>query len=71
MSDEIVIKEVEVNKLRLRPGDILVFTLPEGTHRNWVQKFAYHVGKVIPRSVTSLIVAGDIKVTVAAKVEEA
>lgn len=68
MNEEINLKEVEVQKLRLRPGDILVFTLPPDTKHTWLHKFAMHVNKILPRN-PALIVAGQVKISIASKEE--
>lgn len=63
MSEEILIKEVEVSKLRLRPGDVLVVHLPKDTRHSWMQKLAMHLHKVLPRN-PALLVAEDVTLSV-------
>lgn len=70
MSEEIVLKEVEVQKLRLRPGDILVFTLPEDTKHSWMNKFMVHLRRILPRT-PALIVSKHVKIAVMSAEEAA
>lgn len=70
MSEEIILKEVEVQKLQLRPGDVVVFTLPHATKHSWMQRFAMYVQRVMPRN-PALIVCGDVKISVAAREDAA
>jgi len=68
VSDEIILKEVEVQKLRLRPGDVLLVKLPPTTKHSWMQKLALHLHKLLPRN-PSLILANDIHVSIASQAE--
>lgn len=68
MTEEITLKEVEVQKLRLRPGDVLVFTLPHETKHSWMQKFAMYVQRVLPRN-PALIVCGNLTISIASQEE--
>jgi hypothetical protein len=64
MADEIVIKEIEVTKLRLRPGDVILVKLPTDTKHSWMQKLALHLTKVLPRNPALLIANNDVQVSV-------
>ena len=55
MSEEIILKEVEVAKLRLRPGDVLLLQLPENTKQSFMHRLALHLHKVLPRNPALLI----------------
>ena len=68
MADEIIIKELEVQKLRLRPGDVVVVHLPRDTKHSWMQKLALHLHKLLPRN-PALLIANDIQISVASPEE--
>lgn len=68
MSEEIVLKEVEVQKLRLRPGDVLVISLPKDTKHSWMANLGRHLTRILPRN-PSLIIANDVKISVVSKEE--
>lgn len=55
MSQEISIKEVEITKLRLRPGDVLLVKLPKDTQHSWMQKLGLSLAKILPRNPALLI----------------
>lgn len=63
MTEEIILKEIEVTKLRLRPGDVVVVHLPEHTRNSWMQKLAMHLTKMLPRN-PSLLIANNVTISV-------
>lgn len=70
MSDEITLKEIEVQKLKLRPGDVVVFKLPKDTKHSWLHRFAGHVYKLLPRN-PALLVCNDVVIEVITEAEAA
>ena len=64
MSDELSIREVEVQRLNPQPGEVLIFTVPKDTNQHWVRRLATCLGKLLPHN-RFLIVEGDLKITVA------
>lgn len=68
MSDEIILREIEVTKLRMRPGDVLVVHLPENTRHSWMQRLALHLQKILPRN-PALLIANNVTLTIASPEE--
>lgn len=68
MTEEIVIKEIEVSKLRLRPGDVLVVHMPKDTRHSWMQRLALHLNKMLPRT-PALLVAHDVTLSIMSQEE--
>lgn len=64
MTEEIVIKEVELTKLKLRIGEVLVVKLPSDTKHNWMQKLGMQLTRLLPRNQCLIICNDQIEFSV-------
>ena len=60
----LTVLQLEIAKLELRPGDILVVRMPDGTHRRRVQDTFRILEKIKPAGVAAALFVGDIEFTV-------
>lgn len=55
---------VEIAKLKLKPGDILVLIAPNDVSRHDIDELAKKFGKLIPNEVEGIWIRDDIKLKV-------
>lgn len=68
MSEEIVLKEVEVTKLNLKPSDFLVFTVPDESNHYYLSRLTATIRNAFPR-IQAVIMSNKVKISVITKEE--
>lgn len=53
-----------IEKLDIRPGELLVVRFPAHTHARAVDEWAQDARKILPEGVGCMVLIGDIKLTV-------